>query len=230
MSDVVLFVSWLGVLVGGLGLGVWLKRRGVATTYVRDLVHVGVSVWVLGWPSWSGVLAPASMTLGALAAVSLIPVLSDRSSVAASIHRSLAGGDERWTGIVLYVASFAALTPIGVSSILGGVLRVPAAAALLALAWGDGIGGLVGRRFGRTHYRVPGAKTKSVEGTFAVAIFSGAAVWFAGVWLGAPVAVSTTVIAAVIAALVEAIAPRASDNVLLPMAVFTAVGFSAWHG
>lgn len=228
MNDLVLVAAWLAVLAGGLGLGVLLKRRGVATTYVRDLVHVGVSVWVLGWPCWRDALAPSLMTLGALVAVSMVPVLSDRSSIARSIEQSLAGGDERWTGIVLYVASFAVLTPLGVSSMHR--LGVPAAAALLALAWGDGIGGLIGRRFGRRHYRVPGAKTKSLEGTLAVAVSSGGAVAFAGLWLGAPVAVPLVVVAALVAAFVEAVSPRASDNVLLPLAVFATVALAPWHG
>jgi dolichol kinase len=98
---------------------------------------------------------------------------------------------------------------------------MPAAAgALLALALGDGVGGAVGRRFGRRVLRVPFGKPKSWEGAAAVTAFAAAGVWLALRWYGAPAGVVLVAGAGVVAGIAEALAPRATDNLLVPAAVF----------
>jgi len=215
MSDAELATLWLAILFGGLCIAGGLGQVGLPRTHVRDLIHVGAGMWPLGWPFWQSPVPPVVIAGAALVAVALVPLLARRFPRLARVEAAVSGEDERWSGLTLYAASVAVLTPVG---LLGP--RFPAAAALFALALGDGIGGAVGLRFGRASFRVPGAKGKSLVGTLVVALFSALGVALAAHWFEAPVGTMTLVAAGLVAALAEALAPRGSDNVVLPAAVF----------
>jgi phytol kinase len=91
--------------------------------------------------------------------------------------------------------------------------------ALLALALGDAAAALVGQACGSLHYRVLGA-TRSVEGSLAMALVVFACVHAALVQLAAvdPLTAALWALhAAVLATLVEAVAPAGSDNLLIPV-------------
>jgi dolichol kinase len=118
-------------------------------------------------------------------------------------------------GLVFYTIAFALLTAAGMC-----LERYSAAAALWALCLGDGVGGAFGRRLGRHSFSVPGGKRKSLEGSAAVALFAAAGVALAGAYFGEPVALGRTVILGVLASFAEALSPRATDNLLVPLAVW----------
>ncbi len=217
MNDLIASVVWLLVLAGGVGCCLLLHQLGLRATYVRDLLHVGTGVWVLGWPWWRGVAAPALILGFALAVTAALPLLARRSSWAALVVGSFASGDERWTGLTLYVVAYAALTCAGLAD-----RAFAAAAALLALSLGDGIGGAVGRRFGAHRYRAPGGKEKTLEGSLAVALAAAAGVAIAAWRFGAHPGASGIVGLGLVAAVAEALAPRGSDNVIVPAAVWGA--------
>src|SRR5262249_23294196 len=101
---------------------------------------------------------------------------------------------------------------------------VPTAAGLLALALGDGLGGLVGRLWGRHRYRVPWAKTKRLEGTLVVAVFAALGAAIAAQRVGLPLPAGRLLAAGLAAAVAEALAPRATDNLLVPLAVWLVTG------
>jgi dolichol kinase len=149
-----------------------------------------------------------------------VPLLGRRLEAARSLERAVSGEGETWAGLVLYGLSAAVFTAAG----LLGKSSFPAAAALLALALGDGVGGLVGRLRGRHRYRVPWAKTKSVEGTVVVAAFAALGAALAAFAFGVPVSVGRLVGAGLAAAVAESVAPRATDNLLVPLAVWLAMG------
>jgi dolichol kinase len=214
MHDLAVAALWAALLAGGLGACVLLFRVGMPRTYVRDLLHIGAGSWVLGWPGWSGWIVPTAIPILACAGLALLPRFRSLSGV----RDSVSGDDEKWTGLVLYALAFAILTPIGLLK-----APFPAAAALLALAIGDGVGGAIGRRFGKTRFRVGTAKHKSLEGAFAVALGAFAGIALANARFGANASLSLQLGAAVIAAIAEALSPRASDNLLLPGAVFVFV-------
>lgn len=216
MFDLTLATFWLLVLAGALAAGVVLARRGVPTTYVRDLIHVGAGSWVLGWPYWREPVAPIVLVTLGLLGVLLAPRLATRLPAARALVGSLTGGDERWAGVVLYVVAYAVLTPLGLL-----VAPFPAAAALLALALGDGLGGLVGRSVGRHGYNVPWGKRKSVEGSLVVAAGAAVALLAAGWAHGVSSSVGQVLSFALVAAGVEAVSPRSSDNLLMPAALVT---------
>ncbi len=215
MND--LFVSVIAVSVGAAGIGgcALLHHFGLASTYVRDLLHVGTGVWVLGWPLFHGRIAPlAIVCLAALATLS-VPLLSRSSRRVARFRNTFASGDERWSGLSIYTLSYALFTWAGLTRD-----PFPAAAALLALSLGDGIGGFIGRRFGTHRFRAFGAKHKTLEGSLAVAFFAmlgvSVAAWRFGQTISFPAAAGLGVGAAI----GEAMAPRGSDNVVVPALVF----------
>lgn len=216
--------AWLGVLGAGLAFCVGVRRAGVPTTYVRDLLHVGAGIWAFGLRLWHGRAVPIAITLVAVIALALLPRAASRVRALARFRDAVSSQDERFGGLVRYAASFCAFTALAFldrhSTSAASAANAASAAALAALALGDGVGGLVGRRFGRVRYRVPWAKEKSLEGSLAVAVFSALALVAVGAWYGRPFGVAAIVVASLAAAAAEAIAPRASDNVLLPAAVW----------
>jgi len=216
MVDAELAALWVGILLGGLAVVGGLARLGLARTHVRDVLHVGAGVWPLGWPFWHAAFAPLAIVWAALLAVALLPALARHARWAARVRDAVSGGEETWSGLVLYTLSVAVLTTVG-------LWKAPfaAAAALLALALGDGVGGAVGLAFGKHRFRVPGGKAKSLEGTFAVAVFSSLGVLLAARWFSVPVGLVLALLVGLLSALAEALSPRATDNVVLPACVFS---------
>jgi dolichol kinase len=220
VHDGLLVLLWSAVFAGGLGVCLWLSRRGVARTYVRDVLHVGAGVWPLGWKAWESPWPPVGVALTGFLILLAIPLLARWLPAARAIERAVSGDGEAWSGLVLYALSAAVFTAVA----LLGNAPLPAAAALLALALGDGFGGLVGRLWGRHRYRVPWAKTKSVQGSLAVALLAALGTAMAASLFDAPISVARMLGAGLAAAVAEALAPRATDNVLVPLAVWVAVG------
>ncbi len=221
MADGLQAALWSGLLISGLLICVVLRKAGLATTYVRDLLHVGAGAWVFGWPFWHSATAPIFITAMATVGLLIVPALARRVPVLARLEQSVSGGDERWSGLVLYALSFASMTWLAWRS-----SPFPAAAALLALALGDGIGGAVGRRFGRHFFAAPGGKRKSFEGSTAVAIAAAAGAWLAAAYFGVGANIGLLIGIGLVASAAEGWAPRSSDNVLLPAAVWLFVTIS----
>jgi dolichol kinase len=206
VSDALVAAGAGAVLAGGLGGAVALAKLGVPRTYVRDLVHVGTGVWVLGWPLWRSPALPIAITACAAAGALVGPRF---------LRDALTSSDERWGGVAVYVVSYAVLTAAAFAD-----AAFPAAGALLALSLGDGVGGAVGRRFGARKFQAPGGKTKSLEGSLTVAIAAALGVAIASAWFGAGAGIATIVAAGAVAAAAEAAAPRGTDNAVLPACVW----------
>jgi dolichol kinase len=215
VTDLLWIAIWTAVLGAAAGGCLLLRGLGLPSTYVRDLLHVGAGIWVLSWRWWDGDALPVALVATVAIAIAVMPALATRSAIAARFQRSVAEGDERWSGLVLYTLSYATLTVVGLTGD-----PFPAAAGLLALSLGDGIGGAVGRRFGTVRYRAPWGKTKSLEGSLTVAIMAAVAVMLAARLFDASIAAPAVIAIAAVAAIAEGLAPRASDNALLPAAVW----------
>jgi dolichol kinase len=215
MTDVALIAAWLGLLAAAGAFCIAARRAGVALTYLRDLVHVCAGAWALGWPLWRDPLAPVGLGLAGAAATFAVPRLASRAALLGRFRDSISDASERWSGVRLYGVSFAAGTVLGFA-----VAPLPAAAALLALALGDGLGGLIGRRYGRHGFVASGAKRKTIEGSAAVAIFSALGIALAMLRFGVPLTALPVAAGAVAAALAEALAPEGTDNLLVPASVW----------
>ena len=215
MSDWTLLGTWVALVALAGAFCIAARRAGVGLTYLRDLVHVGAGAWPLGWPLWTGPLLPIGLSLAGAAATFAVPSLASRAPVFGRFRDSISDATERWNGVRLYGVSFA------IGTIAGFALSpLPAAAALLCLALGDGLGGLIGRRYGRHSFMAPGAKPKSLEGTAGVAVFSALAVILAMLRFGTPLSPLPVAAAAVAAALAEAFAPEGTDNLFVPVSVW----------
>ncbi len=219
MSDPLLALLWLGALGAGVGACVLLHRCGLPSTYARDLLHIGAGSWVLGWPAWERPAWPLAIT----AAVAVAVLLAPRLPVARPLVGTFTDGDERWGGLVLYTVAYALGTAAAFLH-----TPAPAALALLSLSLGDGLGGLVGRRFGRLRYRVPGGKTKTLEGSVTVALGAGLAAAIVTSWYQTLPGPDGIPEACAVAAIAEALAPRGTDNLLVPLAVWAWLLLIRW--
>jgi len=218
VSDLALAGGWCALLVSGLAGVVLLRRFGLARTHARDLLHVGAGVWVLGWASWRDPLPPIAITVAAAALTAALPWAAGRWLAAARLRDAVSDDDERWSGLTLYTAAYALLTAVGLL-----VTPLPAAAALLALSLGDGIGGAVGRGLGRHHFRAPGGKRKSLEGSLTVAVMAAAGAVVAALAVGAPPTLAVALTTGAVASVAEALAPRGTDNAVVPVCVWAAL-------
>jgi phytol kinase len=214
VSDTGQAAIWAAILAGGLVICILLHKAGVPMTHVRDLLHVGAGSWVFGWPFWHAPWLPLGIAVAAVVLVALVPILAPRIPFLKQLQESVSNAEERWGGLTLYALAFALMTWLAWRR---GMF--PAAAALLALAIGDGLGGAIGVRFGRHFFRA-GGKRKSLEGSLAVALGAGLGVWMAGIYFGAPPKLEVALGAALVASASEALAPRATDNLSVPMAVW----------
>jgi phytol kinase len=217
MSDAHLLGAWASLLAGALCGALALRSLGLATTYVRDLLHIGAGLWVFGWSLWSSPVLPIGLVLLATAALASVPLASRHVAVVARFRDSVADQSERFTGLIVYAASFALFTCAGLL-----LAPFPAAAALLALSLGDGVGGAVGRRWGRHRYHTAFGKPKSLEGSAAVAFAAAAGVTAAATVYSVGLGPAGIIALAAVATTAEAVAPRSSDNALVPAAVWLA--------
>ena len=96
--------------------------------------------------------------------------------------------------------------------------QFPGVLAMAILGWGDGLAPVIGMKLGKIKYKAFCKKT--VEGSLAFFIGSVlAGVFF--VWLIIPAAfnVSTILIIALVATIVEGLSPKEVDNILIPLTV-----------
>ena len=100
--------------------------------------------------------------------------------------------------------------------------QLPGVLAMAVLGWGDGLAPIVGMKLGKMKYKVLSEKT--FEGSLA--FFAGsvlAGMFF--VWLIIPEAfdLSTILIIALAATIVEGMSPKEVDNILIPLVVIALV-------
>lgn len=198
-------VSAVYVLVV-LGLAEWARRRGVARSTTRKIVHVGIGTWVI--PTfllfdhrlWA-VIPPACFVV--------VNALSFRYHLIRSVE-----GETANVGTILY--------PVSVACALAFFWDAPwpvvGAASILVMAWGDAAASLVGRRFGRRIYHAWG-HPRSLEGSLAMLGVGFVAIVFTFFAMGRPVDAGVLLAAAAAAAIAtgfEAVSLWGFDNTLVP--------------
>jgi phytol kinase len=191
-----------------------LRARGLLGPETgRKLVHAAMGTialsfpWMFAesWPVWALAAAAAAM----LGAVRLVPPLATRfGSVLGEVDRNSYGD---------------LLFPLGAATAfeLSGADHAAYCAAIGVLAFADTAGALVGLRWGRHRYCVPGG-LKSIEGSLAVLVVSFACALVGFSVLGASAVTRGVAVGggvALVAALVEGAAGFGLDNFLLPAVV-----------
>lgn len=204
----VVVVLWLTLLaLAALGLRRrWPEQR----EWSRKLVHIGTGAvlplaWACGIGRWIAVPAAAAVTLAALLnhRLQLLPAIED---VGRPSYGTVAYGGAITVLLVLYWPA----NPQVVT------------AAVLVMALGDGLAGLVGARFTSPRWQVWG-QTKSLLGTLTMALVSLLVLTLMvpiSTSLGLP-APSVTVLpmVALVAAALEQVALLGLDNLTVPLGV-----------
>ena len=189
----------------------------------RKFIHIMIGNIVFIW--W---VFDSSYVMAFLAAAPFIPLL-----ILASPHSSInrlkdsfigdATGEGHDFGLVYYAISWTLLAFLLFDH------RMIASIAIVSMAYGDGMGGLIGKRFGR--YRILGKKT--IEGTLTVfsatAVSSLVVISFYQSLSGwgllftpsvlLPTAVLMSLFLGVVVAILELVTPGAVDNLVIPMGV-----------
>jgi phytol kinase len=194
-------------------LRLYRKRTGADGEWVRKLAHIGTGLisislpWIFSSRAPVFIICGASITL--LLTIRYLPLLRNRLSGV------LDAGRESW-GEIYFPISVALLYQLA----HGGKLLYAVPLVVLTLA--DTVAALTGAEYGKHGYTATGA-TKSVEGSiafFCVAFFS---VHVALLVFSDAGRVETLLISlniALIVMLLEAIAWRGLDNILIPLGVF----------
>lgn len=183
------------------------EQKKIAGETARKFVHITVGVFVASWPFYLSQFTMVCLSLAFLVVI----LVSRRYHIFYAIHNVYR---KTW-GDVLF--------PIGIG--LTAVLAYNPwifSAAILHLALADGMAAIVGERYGKAHaYKILGQK-KTIEGTAVFYVISllivMILVFLAPTGLG-HVALPLLLWLPLIATMVENIAPRGADNILVPLTV-----------
>ncbi len=206
-----------------LTLAAGAKKLGMGAESSRKLVHILLSNWILLAlavydSAWTACIIPACFIV--------LNYLSYRKGFFSGIERE----EDKTLGTVWYAVSLFFLVIVGYTL----DLKFVAASGMLAMGYGDGLGGLIGQNLGKMHFPNPHGK-KSVEGTAAVALFSGLAVFavcFAYLQ-DIESAINIALCCAMPAAVIELFSPLGTDNLTVPLGtaliVFLVYYYTFWH-
>ena len=113
-------------------------------------------------------------------------------------------------GLVYYCFMFTVLAGLFAKT------PVVVAIGMLPLAYGDGLGAVIGRKFGRHPYRI--IDKKSIEGSLAVFFGTAVALFVGMAYYGVPLVNAAWMSAAIGVAImiVEGVAPKGLDNLAIP--------------
>ncbi len=196
------------------------KRLKWPQTFTRKIIHIGAGMWIWGilalFDTWTYGIIPFATFI-------VLNFIFYRFQ----IFKAMDAVDSS-PGTVYFAISitilFALLWRTG-----GAPDRVPiAAAAVMAMTWGDGMASIVGQKYGKHIYTTFGHK-RSQEGTLAMATATFLVVLLTLVWLPASAlspnsialpfwsALLMTVIGAAVATVAEAFSPAGTDNLSVPL-------------
>lgn len=217
--------NWLGLILcfayifAIIGAAEGLRRwRGYGSDFTRKFIHIGV-----GMMSWFIHLlfdSPWWFVAAALA-FAVINFLDWQYGFLAA----MASSDRSNLGTVYFPIAAAA------TAVIFWETPPLMVAALMPLAWGDGLAPVVGRAIGKRRYTFRGA-TRTLEGSTGFWIATTLTVWLA-LWLtaGEPTispaaALLPALIIATVTALVEAVSTNGLDNLTITAAAIVLI--SVW--
>lgn len=202
-------------------IAILAKRRWPGGSGFRKVIHIMVGNIVLFW--WVFDSRYIMSFLAAAPFIFLLLLMTPRSPV----HKldnsflKMASTEGHDYGLVFYAVSWTILALVLFDD------RLVASIAIVAMSYGDGIGGLVGRRYGKRKLY----KDKSCVGTTAVALgtfLATLAVIALYIWLSAPMpelnvyqytaleALGLASLVGVFVAAVELFSPGEYDNLIVP--------------
>ena len=193
---------------GVIALSTLVKKLGAQAETSRKFAHILLSNWIL----LAMMVYDSAWVAVAPACFIVLNYIDHRKKFFTSFARE--DEEENTLGTVWYAVSLFVLCLVGFG------LDMPwiAACGILAMGYGDGLGSLIGHRWGRSRFSGMHSK-KSLEGTITVMVFSGLAVYVVCMFFAPHIALYAAFAGAVPAAAVELYSPRGTDNLTLPISV-----------
>lgn len=195
----------------------WSVRK--RSSYSRKVLHVLIGGIVFFW--WTFDSRTVMAGLAALPFVPLLLLATPLSPVKSLVKSPLGliSSEGHPYGLVMYAISWTVI-----AYFLFGDLFA-ASIAIAAMSFGDGMGGVIGERFGRIRY----STHRTVEGSIAVFVATAVSIvvlaWFYFSVIGysgstAPVMLGLFAIAvAALVTLLEGLIPGSVDNLLIPLMI-----------
>ncbi|MFY0568544.1 DUF92 domain-containing protein [Archangium lansingense] len=183
-------------------------RLGLSRELARKIIHVGVGFWIFGS---LGLFENRALAVVPSATAAVANLYIHRKRLLKSVEAEPDNLGTFWF-------------PVAFSMLVWLAWDKPAAAAggVMAMAVGDALASLVGRRFGRHRYETFGGEHKSLEGSLAM--FAGTFVavlatltWMPGLAPDMP-RVPLAMLCAVVATCAEALGTKGRDNLWVPLA------------
>lgn len=225
-QDIIALILVYAIIGVSLASALILERRG-SSVDPRKVVHIGVGSFVLVWWAFSANWIMLVFFTIPFAVLLFVAMLKD-NAVSKSKIGELANEKGHKQGLFLYAVSITILVAFFWNHWTAATIGV------VAMTWGDGMGSVVGRRFGRH----PTFNGKSLEGSIGVFIATTVAsaliilyyayLTSAGFYpAGDSVAVVPFWVAAIVAGLLatvlEAVCPGEYDNIVMPLTVAAAM-------
>ncbi|MDD1768862.1 MAG: SEC59/DGK1/VTE5 family protein [Methanomassiliicoccales archaeon] len=219
-GDLAGLASVYGYVILILLISAFVKRRRIGGIH-RKVIHILIGNIVLFW--W---MFDSPYIMAFLAAAPFIPLLLLVSPISPvrKLRTSFLGettGESHGLGLVYYAISWTILAFFLFDD------RMVASIAIVAMSYGDGFGGLIGKRYGKRRI----LREKTLEGTTAVFTatlvatmavivfyqFLAASGTFGTFMLDPISALGVAVLTGVFVALVELVTPGEYDNLTIPL-------------
>ncbi len=183
---------------------VWWRLRTAHGEFSRKFIHITVGSFVATWPFFLSWRQIQFLSIAFLISVGLSKYFRLFQAIH-SVQRPT------W-GELFFAASVGLITLITHDKWIY-------AAALLQMALADGMAAVIGVRFGnRRRYQVTG-HAKTVVGTLTFFVVSLAILIGYNHWSGTVIPVNSMIMISVLASLIENLATRGFDNLLVPILV-----------
>lgn len=225
-QDVLGLILVYAIIAASLAVALALRRRGSGPDS-RKVIHVGVGLFVLVWWMFSENWIMLVFFTVPFAIILLVTMVRGNRLSESSLGH-LANDDGHRTGLLLYVVSINVLVALLWDHWTAATIGV------VAMTWGDGLGSVIGRRYGRHRMR----NGKSLEGSLGVFAGTAAATLLVVLYYGwlissglyptgdadAIVPVwAVSLAAGTLATVLEALCPGEYDNIVIPLATAAAM-------
>jgi len=196
------------------------RWRNYPAEFTRKLVHIGAGMWIwvilLLFDHWQFAIIPTASF-----------IIFNAIFLRYHVFSAMDPKEGATPGTVYFAFSCTLLLFIFHTGWEQGFprgLEEYAMAGIMAMTWGDAFASIIGKRFGKHSYTVPGSKghKRTLEGSLACFSFTfvAVAITLAIVSsLSLPLILLGGLFAAIVGTLLEAISPWGSDNLTVPIGV-----------
>lgn len=194
------------------------RWRNYPTDFTRKLVHIGAGMWIWGvlllFDHWWLAIIPTGTF-----------IIFNALFLRFRIFSAMDPKEGATAGTVYFAFSCTLLLAIFHE---GWELGFPrgfeyyAMAGIMAMTWGDAFSAIIGKRFGKHSYSIIEGSKRTLEGSMAGFLFTFVAVTitlFILSPLSFPLILIGGLIAAIIGTLLEAISPKGTDNLTVPIGI-----------